>query len=110
MSVAVARTSVAQATEVFCFRCTNRYALGSVAQPAQSSSACFSTVFTASSWQIRRVVVFVQDALHHYFDLRTRALTQGPINRYALAHFGDEFRGDHLQLVITHGLYRGFVR
>ena len=39
--------------------------------------------------QVGRVAVFVQDALHHDFDLGTSAFAEGPVDGHALPHFGD---------------------
>ena len=39
--------------------------------------------------QVGRVAVFVQDALHHDFDLGTGAFAEGPVDGHALPHFGD---------------------
>jgi len=33
-----------------------------------------------------------------------KSAPQGPVNRHTLAHLGDEFDGDHLQLVVAHSL------
>jgi len=39
--------------------------------------------------QVGRVAVFVQDALHHDFDLGTGAFAERPVVGHALPHFGD---------------------
>lgn len=59
--------------------------------------------------QVRRVAVFVQDALHHDANLRAGAFPQGPVDGHTLARLGDEFGGDDFEFVVAHGLHGGFV-
>ena len=41
--------------------------------------------------KVGRVAVFVQDALHHHFDLGTGAFAESPVDGDALLHLSDEF-------------------
>ncbi len=40
---------------------------------------------------------------------RPRPFAERPINGHALAHLGDEFGGDDLELVVAYGFHGGFV-
>ena len=42
-------------------------------------------------------------------DLSLCRFTKRPVNRHALPDLGDEFGGDHLQLVAPHGLHGALV-
>lgn len=53
--------------------------------------------------------MFVQDALHHHFDLGAGAFAEGPVDGHALLHLGDEFRRDQLELVDAHRLISDVV-
>ena len=46
----------------------------------------------------------IENPHHHHFDLRSRALSERPVDGDAFLHLGDEFRSDHLELVVAHRL------
>ena len=57
------------------------------------------------SLKVRRVTKPVQDAFDDHPNSRSHPLAQGPVNGDALSHLGDQFGGDHLELVVAHGLH-----
>lgn len=52
--------------------------------------------------QIGGIAVLVQDAFYHHADFRSGTFPESPVDGHALPNLGDEFGGDHLELVVAH--------
>ncbi len=59
--------------------------------------------------QIGWVAMFSQDTLHEYFDFRSGAFAECPVDGYAFADLRHEFGGDYFQVVFAHDLQRAVV-
>src|ERR1035441_1486715 len=69
---------------------TNALAVTKRSNPLRAQQLCLrEDCLYGFLLQVRRVAVFVQDALHHDFDLGTGAFAEGPVYGHALPHFGD---------------------